>query len=130
MIVTGQQIFTALSLYGPVEWIRTSSGRNPVEGYMQSPHVAWRFRGGSNTDMAQHIATLVSDTSTQEEWTLDHSSKNWLLAPSRVLHECAADSLTFRKAAMHITLSDPDFCERANHDLALIIFRMRDYKRL
>ncbi|MGA5270421.1 hypothetical protein NCG97_22650 [Streptomyces lydicamycinicus] len=130
MIPTGQQIFTALSLYGSVEWIRTSSGRNPVEGYIQSPHVAWRFRGGSDAEMAQLIATLVSDTSTQEEWTLDHSSRNWLLAPSRVLHECATDSLTFRKEAVRITLSDPEFCERANHDLALIISRLRDYTRL
>ncbi|MFG2139615.1 hypothetical protein [Streptomyces sp. NPDC048650] len=125
--VTGQQILTALSLFKPVEWIRTSSGHHPVEGYAQSPHVAWRFTGGSNTETARVIATLVDDTPTEEEWTFDYSAKNWLLAPSRVLNECATSNASFRKVVTQITLSDSKFCERANRDLASIIARLRDY---
>ncbi|WP_407552405.1 hypothetical protein QOM21_21640 [Streptomyces sp. Pv4-95] len=127
MSVTGQQILKTLSLFDPIEWIRTSSGRNPVEGYTQSPHVAWRFADGGDVEIARLIETLVRNSPTENDWTLDYSARNWLLAPSRVLNECSSDNISFRQAVMRITLSDPDFCELANSDLALIISRLQDY---
>ncbi|MGA5527266.1 hypothetical protein [Streptomyces pseudogriseolus] len=111
-----------LSRFGELEWFGLSAESNPVFGYLQVPCMKWRFKEpGDRT--AHLIDETVRASSTQEEWTLDRSRRNWVLLPSRVIIEAQGlANPAFSEAIERITTQDQEFCRRALADFERIIF--------
>ncbi|PNG17502.1 hypothetical protein C1J00_36175 [Streptomyces cahuitamycinicus] len=72
--------------------------------------------------MAQFIEAAVRDLPTQVDWEIDRTRRNWVLVPTRVLHEAhgLADP-SFRDVVHSINVQDQEFCLKALSDFELII---------
>ncbi|MDT6983841.1 hypothetical protein ACFSUJ_12730 [Streptomyces lusitanus] len=115
-----------LSRFGELEWYGLSAESNPVHGYLQVPLMKWRFKARSERT-AQLIRESVRASSTQVEWTLDTSRRNWVLLPSRVSNEARGlANPAFSKALELIITQDQEFCRRALADFERIISDLRE----
>jgi hypothetical protein len=115
-----------LSRFGELEWFGLSAESNPVHGYLQVPHMKWRYKTpGERT--ARLIEGAVRSAHTQVEWALDRSRKNWVLLPSRVIIEAQGlAGPAFADVVERINTQDQDFCRRALSDFDLIIDHLRE----
>jgi hypothetical protein len=110
----------ALSKFGNLEWFRLSAGTHPLYEHHQLTHMGWRYENRS-TEIADAIHRIIGETDTQFEWKLDSGSRNWILAPSRVLTECSPGLENFHDVAHSIKIDDQDFCVRSLSDFDEII---------
>ncbi|MET7296790.1 hypothetical protein ABZS79_32635 [Streptomyces griseoloalbus] len=110
-----------LSRFGELEWFGLSVESNSVHGYLQVPHMKWRYKTpGERT--AWLIEGVVRDAHTQVEWTLDRTRRNWVLLPSRVIIEAQGlAGPAFVDVVKRINTQDQDFCRRALSDFDLIL---------
>lgn len=110
-----------LSRFGELAWFALPVESHPVYGYYQVPYLGWRFRS-PREGVAQLIEDAVKAQTTQVEWSLDRTRRNWLLLPTRVLHEAQGiDNPAFAEVIHSINIQDQDFCSRALSDLELIL---------
>ncbi|MGA5124071.1 hypothetical protein ACPCAG_12240 [Streptomyces pseudogriseolus] len=115
-----------LSRFGELEWFGLSAESNPVHGYLQVPLMKWRFKVRSGRT-AHLISDSVRASSTQVEWTLDVSRRNWVLLPSRVFNEARGlANPAFSEAIELITTQDQEFCRRALADFEHSISGLRE----
>jgi hypothetical protein len=106
---------------GKLQWFKLSAGPHPLYSYEHVPYVAWRFK--DPTDEAREtVFQAVSDASTETEWTLDTSRRNWILAPARILRKSGgADSTYFYEIVQETIDQDQDFCRKALRDFDMIL---------
>ncbi|MER6156220.1 hypothetical protein ABT147_11820 [Streptomyces sp. NPDC001868] len=110
-----------LSRFGELEWFSLPAEKHPVYGYPQVPYMGWRY-----TSARESVAHLIEDAvralPTQVEWTLDRTRKNWLLVPTRILHEAQGlNSPAFANIVHSVNTQDQEFCFEALSDLGLIL---------
>ncbi|MFD4583146.1 hypothetical protein [Streptomyces sp. NPDC058434] len=74
----------------------------------------------SRENAAELITRTLNETPLEIDWTLDTSTKNWILAPSRLFAQISEFG-EFRDAAHFITVNDQKFCTVALADLDKII---------
>lgn len=114
-----------LSRFGELAWFSLPSEKHPVYGYPQVPYMGWRY-----ASTQEYVARLIEDAvgalSTEVEWTLDRTRKNWLLVPTRILREAhGLDSPAFANVVHSVNTQDHEFCFRALSDLDLILQRLQ-----
>ncbi|MFF7123876.1 hypothetical protein ACF07Y_08710 [Streptomyces sp. NPDC016566] len=124
MSTRNMQAMRALSRFGELAWFKLPVEYNAVHGYHQVPYMGWRYTS-PNEGIAQLIENAVEGLSTQVEWALDRTRRNWILLPSRIL--CEAQGLqnpAFANVVHSINTQDQEFCLKALSDLDLIILRL------
>ncbi|MEU3425897.1 hypothetical protein [Streptomyces gardneri] len=115
-----------LSGLGSLRWPRVSGGRHPEYGYHQVPFLGWRFEEPS-AEKLRRVERAVATTTTQVDWRIDTSRRNWLLAPSLILgdSEDGAASPGFNDRVIS-AMQDQDFCVRAWADLGAMLRTLRE----
>lgn len=120
------QAMRVLSRFGELAWFSLSAETHPVYGYSQVPYMGWRYESPQEK-VAQLIEDAVNGLSTQVEWTLDRTRRNWLLLPSRIVREAhGLEDPAFANVVHSININDQEFCARAQTDLELIIRRLQE----
>lgn len=94
-------------------------------GYPQVPYMGWRYTS-TQEDVAHLIENSVGALSTNVEWTLDRTRKNWVLIPTRILREAhGLDNPAFANVVHSVNTQDHQFCFKALSDLDLILQRLQ-----
>lgn len=115
----------ALSRFGELAWFSLTLDSHPVYGYLQVPYMGWRY-ANPREEVAQLIEDVVKTSPTQVEWTLDRTRRNWLLLPTRILHDAQGlENPAFADAVHSVSVEDQEFCSRALSDFELIIQRLQ-----
>ncbi|MEU5170063.1 hypothetical protein [Streptomyces mutomycini] len=107
-----------LSRFGDVVWFRSPVERHPVYGYLQVAFVGWRY-AEPDEQLKKIFESTVRETSKQVDWTFT-STRNWMIAPSRLIQEAGPDGQNFNQAMDLIRQSDQGFCEKTAGDLEKI----------
>ncbi|MFJ4690028.1 hypothetical protein [Streptomyces sp. NPDC088766] len=130
MSIRSESAVKALRRFGELEWFKLPLEVNPRYGYHQVPYMGWRYTAPEERT-AQYIEAAVKALPTQVEWTLDRSRRNWVILPTRILHEAGglADP-AFRDAVDLINKNDQDFCLVALEDFKMIIHKLREIPAL
>jgi hypothetical protein len=85
------------------------------------PYLGWRYTSPQE-EVARLIEATVTALSTQVDWTLDRSRRNWVLVPTRILHKAQGlANPAFSDAVHFINTQDQEFCLQAQADFELII---------
>ncbi|MGV9554280.1 hypothetical protein [Streptomyces sp. NPDC003522] len=126
MSILSESAVKALRRFGELEWFKLPLQVNPRYGYPQVPYMGWRYTTPEER-IAQHIEAAVKSLPTQAEWTLDRSRRNWIIVPTRILHEAGglADP-AFRDTVKLINKNDQDFCLLALEDFKMIIHELQE----
>ncbi|MGW3353919.1 hypothetical protein ACWDFL_00680 [Streptomyces bungoensis] len=89
------------------------------------PYLGWRYTF-PREGIAQYIEDAVRGVPTQVQWELDRRRANWILLPSRILHEAEGlDNPAFADTVHSINVYDQEFCLKALSDLERIIARLQ-----
>jgi hypothetical protein len=116
----------ALSRFGELAWFSLPAETHPLHGYPQVPYMGWRYKA-PHDGIAEFLESVVRGVQTQLEWTLDRSKRNWVLLPSRILHEAQGlENPAFASTVHDINVQDRVFCLKAQSDLELIIRSLRE----
>lgn len=126
MSTRSMKAMQSLSRFGELAWFSLPAEIHPVYGYLQVPYMGWRYKAPSE-EISQVIEDSVNGLTTQVEWKLDTTRRNWLLLPSRILHEAGGlENPAFAEVVHFVNTRDQNFCRIALSDLDLIIGHMQE----
>lgn len=87
--------------------------------------MGWRYTCPQE-EVARLIEDIVKMSPTQVDWTLDRTRRNWVLVPTRIVHDAQGlENPAFADAVHSVNVEDQEFCSRALSDFELIIQRLQ-----
>lgn len=111
----------ALSRFGELAWFKLPAEYNHEYGYHQVAYMGWRYTAPKE-GIDQFIEDAVKGVSTQLEWTLDKTRRNWILLPNRVLLEAQGlENPAFADVIHSMNTQDQEFCIKSISDIDLIV---------
>ncbi|MFC7303185.1 hypothetical protein ACFQVC_03005 [Streptomyces monticola] len=115
-----------LGEFGELGWYKSTPSEHPMYGYPQVPYISWRYKD-PDEGLGVMIQRVFDEVPTDVSWSFDASSRNWLLAPSRLLDEASKlGRRGFSEALVQIMEADPEFCISANSDLDRMLNALED----
>ncbi len=84
------------------------------------PMISWRYKNPS-PEIAQFLQHAIQRFRGSVPWTFSSEQRNWYLTVAKLLESMKTQNLQgTRKAAQELMTQEPDFCRRANAELALL----------
>jgi hypothetical protein len=100
-------------------WFRSPTEQHPIHGYLHVAFIGWRF-AEPREELKSVFEQALQVAPTDVEWTF-RSERNWMILPTRLLHEVGPDTRDFIEAVATITRTDQSFCATTAEDLEKIL---------